>query len=79
MKISKRGWFLLIITLIIIIILIIVIYPKSCGGGMYKPGPQMFNDCKCIGFTKEVMHIDSSRVNCFGICLKNTCKIIPKS
>ena len=67
-EIFGKWWFWLII---ILIILVGFFYPKSCGGygGINPQGIK----CDCIGKKyHNYLHTE-----CYGICLKNTCEIIP--
>lgn len=63
------------IVIVIVVGLIIFFFPKSCGGSGGIGGPVTTIDCNCFGFTgHDSSMTDASINNCFGICIKSSCK-----
>ena len=71
--ILKSWWFWVVI--VVVIGLIIFFFPKSCGGSGGIGGPVTSINCDCFGFVgHDSSMTDAVITNCFGICLKSSCK-----
>ncbi|MFH1711220.1 MAG: hypothetical protein ABH840_02825 [Nanoarchaeota archaeon] len=64
--------------IVLLVVLVIFFFPKSCGGGGGTGGHWSSTECDCVGFKLvspwNLGVMDAVFEDCYGICLKSSCK-----